>query len=366
MRAASLREGRTSTSATTSPSPSPGFGQVLVQVKACGICGSDLHFAKHGRDDVARGEEMRGRAVARRGAPSSTWPATSSWATSSRPRCSRSGPRPRRPRAGTLVTSVPILLSMAGVEPIVYSNEVAGGYGERMLLSAPMLLEVPNGLDPRHAALTEPMAVGLHAVNRSRIARGRGRARARLRPGRARGDRRPAACRGSGTIVAADFSPARRALAATMGAHEVVDPAAEPRSTSGTAPAAGGRSSSSRRSACPASSTARCATRPSGARIVVVGVCMEPDSITPFCGDRQGAQHPVLLRVRPDRVRRHAPLDRRGRHRRVADDHRRGRSRRRRRRVRRARRTRTSTARSSSSPEPDVTSPGDLNGDRIG
>ena len=30
---------------------------------------------------------------------------------------------------------------------------------------------VPNGLDPRHAALTEPMAVGLHAVNKSRIER---------------------------------------------------------------------------------------------------------------------------------------------------------------------------------------------------
>ncbi len=38
-----------------------------------------------------------------------------------------------------------------------------------MLLSAPLLLQVPNGLDARHAALTEPMAVGLHAVNMSTI-----------------------------------------------------------------------------------------------------------------------------------------------------------------------------------------------------
>ena len=30
------------------PDPVPEFGQVLVEVKACGICGSDLHFAKHG------------------------------------------------------------------------------------------------------------------------------------------------------------------------------------------------------------------------------------------------------------------------------------------------------------------------------
>jgi threonine dehydrogenase-like Zn-dependent dehydrogenase len=30
------------------PEPVPAQGQVLVGVKTCGICGSDLHFAKHG------------------------------------------------------------------------------------------------------------------------------------------------------------------------------------------------------------------------------------------------------------------------------------------------------------------------------
>ena len=33
-----------------------------------------------------------------------------------------------------------------------------------MRLTAGMCLKVPNGLDTRRAALTEPMAVGLHAV----------------------------------------------------------------------------------------------------------------------------------------------------------------------------------------------------------
>ena len=70
---------------------------------------------------------------------------------------------------GTVVTSLPVLLSPKGFEPILSSNTTIGGYAERMLLSAPLLLPVPNGLDPRHAALTEPMAVGLHAVNKSSI-----------------------------------------------------------------------------------------------------------------------------------------------------------------------------------------------------
>ena len=42
------------------PDPMPGPGQVLVAVKACGICGSDLHFAKHGEDMLAAGRQIEG------------------------------------------------------------------------------------------------------------------------------------------------------------------------------------------------------------------------------------------------------------------------------------------------------------------
>ena len=51
MRAAVLRDGRMVLRDDV-PEPVPGPGQVLVAVKACGICGSDLHFAKHGDDDA--------------------------------------------------------------------------------------------------------------------------------------------------------------------------------------------------------------------------------------------------------------------------------------------------------------------------
>src|SRR3546814_17088668 len=79
------------------------------------------------------------------------------------------GPDTVAPKPGTLVTSIPILFTAGGVKPIVFSNEIPGGYGERMLLSAPMISEVPNGLDFRHPALTEPLAVGRPAVNTSQI-----------------------------------------------------------------------------------------------------------------------------------------------------------------------------------------------------
>src|SRR5437660_1389900 len=64
---------------------------------------------------------------------------------------------------GTRVISLPALVTPQGIEGIGYSNDNIGGYAEAMLLSEPLLLEVPNGLAPEHAALTEPLAVGVHA-----------------------------------------------------------------------------------------------------------------------------------------------------------------------------------------------------------
>ena len=47
MRSAVLRHGRMHVRDDV-PEPRPSAGQVLVDVKACGICGSDLHFVVHG------------------------------------------------------------------------------------------------------------------------------------------------------------------------------------------------------------------------------------------------------------------------------------------------------------------------------
>src|SRR5215213_7827917 len=40
--------------------PAPGPGEVLVEVAACGICGSDLHFAKFGAQMMEVGARMEG------------------------------------------------------------------------------------------------------------------------------------------------------------------------------------------------------------------------------------------------------------------------------------------------------------------
>jgi threonine dehydrogenase-like Zn-dependent dehydrogenase len=193
------------------------------------------------------------------------------------------GPDTEAPAAGTLVTSIPILLSMSGIEPIVYSNKTASGYGEQMLLSAPMLLEVPNGLDAGHAALTEPMAVGLHGVNKSGIKPGEGALVLGCGPvGLAiiAGLK----LKGIDTIVATDFSPARRALATHMGATEVVDPREEPAFQAWTR--AGGSKPLVVFEAIgvPGIINDVLKDAPHSTRLVVVGVCMETDHINPFFG----------------------------------------------------------------------------------
>ena len=151
---------------------------------------------------------------------------TCSWATSSAAASSTSARTPTGPAPDTYVTSVPIMVTATGIQNLAYTNLLPCGYSDRMLLSSLLTLPVPNGLAPTHAALTEPMAVGLHAVNRSGLQAGDGAVVVGCGPV---GLAVIAALRllGVAPIVAADLSPARRALAVTMGAHEVVDPREE-------------------------------------------------------------------------------------------------------------------------------------------
>jgi len=265
------------------PEPTPGEGQVLVQTKACGICGSDLHAAVHADRMVALTKE-----------------ATSSAGVGMAPMVFDTardlvmghefaaevldlGPGAAGVSAGQTVVSMPVVFDQSGIHAVGYSNDYPGGYAERMVLSAGLLLEVPNGLDIRRAALTEPMAVGAHAVNRSSVAPGTAALVIGAGPvGLA--VIAALALKGIEPIVAADFSSRRRQLASAMGAHEVVDPREEPaidawRRVDGRHPlvifeAVG----------VPGVIDQAMRAAPQQTEIVVVGVCMETDHVQPFMG----------------------------------------------------------------------------------
>jgi 2-desacetyl-2-hydroxyethyl bacteriochlorophyllide A dehydrogenase len=272
MRASVLRDGRMVLRDDVTE-PVPGPGQVLVGVKACGICGSDLHFAKHGADVLELNDQIDGFGGS--GGMQIQLDRDIFMGHEFSAEVLEAGPDTEAPAAGTLVTSLPVLVSSTGFEPIVYSNKTIGGYAERMLLSAPLLTPIPNGLDPRQAALTEPMAVGLHAVNKSAIERGETALVLGCGPiGIAiiAGLR----LRGVETIVAADYSARRRELAETMGATTTVDPAngspfdgASPRVVFEAVGVPGIIDDILRRA-------------PVGARVVVAGVCMQADTFHPY------------------------------------------------------------------------------------
>jgi 2-desacetyl-2-hydroxyethyl bacteriochlorophyllide A dehydrogenase len=272
MRAAVLRDGRMVYRDDVAE-PVPGPGQVLVGVKACGICGSDLHFAKFGNEVLATTEQMSG--MPGMGGPTVDLSHDVFMGHEFTVEVLEAGPDTDAPARGTVATSLPVLLSAAGVEPIIYSNTTLGGYAERMLLSAPLLMPIPNGLEPGHAALTEPMAVGLHAVNKSEIEPGE---RALVLGCGPIGIAVIAALRNRRveTIVAADYSAKRREMAETMGAHQTIDPAqASPFDTVKPAvvfEAVG----------VPGIIDDVLRRAPRGTRVVVAGVCMQSDTVHPF------------------------------------------------------------------------------------
>jgi threonine dehydrogenase-like Zn-dependent dehydrogenase len=200
------------------PDPTPGRGHVVLEVRACGICGSDLH-ARHHCDDLADDAAATGYDAFMR---------SDQTVVMGHEFCGEvveHGPRTsRRLRPGTLAVSLPMVRTGGRVHTTGLSVHAPGGYAERVLAQEALTLPVPNGLPAPAAALTEPMAVALHAVRRGDV-----------------GKKQVAYVIGCGpiglgviamlkatgvrTVVASDFSPGRRALATAMGADVVVDPA---------------------------------------------------------------------------------------------------------------------------------------------
>ena len=200
--------------------PVPGKGQLLIEVTRGGICGSDLH-ARHHCDDVA--------ASWPRWATRTSCARTRRWCsvTSSRGRVAEHGPGCRK-TAPRVRRSLPCPWSGAAARctRIGLSALAPGAYAEQMLVEESLAFPVPNGLPPDHAALTEPMAVGLHAVRRGEVKKGDVAIVIGCGPVglsvilhlKAKGVRQ---------VIASDFSPGRRALAQACGADVVIDPAAE-------------------------------------------------------------------------------------------------------------------------------------------
>ena len=276
--------------------PEPGPGEVLIRIESCGICGSDLHFAIHGEEmlqdnrdmglpvmtdiakDIVMGHEFAGILEAHGEGCAGTVP------------------------VGTRVAAFPISARDAMPVLVGFSNDVPGAYSEYVVVAEPAALAVPDGLDADVAATTEPMAVAKHAVAKARLDElgGPSEVGALVVGCGPIGLAVIAVLKAAGVenIVASDLSERRRELASAMGATATFDPREDPAHTtflgqvvdmSQTADTPYGlfQMPAMRPSVIfecvgvPGVLSQLSMIAPPRARIVVVGVCMEPDQIRP-------------------------------------------------------------------------------------
>jgi 2-desacetyl-2-hydroxyethyl bacteriochlorophyllide A dehydrogenase len=133
------------------PYPESADGEVVLRIDAVGICGSDMH-AYHGHDPRRQPGLVLGHEYA--------------------------GTIADGPRMGRRVTGNPLIACGAcdycaqGRDNLCSHRAMVGmtrpgAFAEFMSIPAQCLIELPDGMDPLRAALTEPAATALHALNLS-------------------------------------------------------------------------------------------------------------------------------------------------------------------------------------------------------
>lgn len=267
MRAAVLTEDRPRLALADVDEPRPGPGEVVVEVTACGICGSDLHVAAVlGEPGTVLGHEIAG--VVRDAGDDDRW------------------------AVGTPVVARPFFgcgacrHCRAGrqdhcAEFALVGLNRPGGFAELVALRAGELFAVPAEVTGDDQALVEPLAIARRALRRVALDRDE---RVAVLGGGPIGLAAVmwAKALGAAEVLVSEPDAARRALALHLGADRAVDPselAAAAIEADGTAPPV----------------VLECSGRPGvidtgmqvaeiEGRVGVIGICTAPDTILPWWG----------------------------------------------------------------------------------
>src|ERR1700722_10419857 len=134
------------------PRPEPGPGEVLIEIAACGICGSDLHMVLEGyaRPGAILRHEWSG--IVAQAPKGSGWSAGDRVVGNAAPGCGECRPC-RRGRPSDCMRRA--------------SADVAGyrsAFCQYKTAAADGLIRIPDALETRPAALAEPTAIALHAL----------------------------------------------------------------------------------------------------------------------------------------------------------------------------------------------------------
>ena len=144
------------------PVPALGPRDALVEVSHCGICGTDLHLVleRYARPGSVLGHEWAGTVVGvGPDVDAGEWPVGARVVANPTPGCGECRACKRGRPSVCLRREPPDLLDFSH-----------GAFCRYKIVGADRLLRVPDALDTRSAALTEPTAIALHTVNLAGVA----------------------------------------------------------------------------------------------------------------------------------------------------------------------------------------------------
>jgi L-iditol 2-dehydrogenase len=146
------------------PDPRPAGDEVLVRIRACGICGSDIHgwdgSTGRRRPPLIMGHEAAGE-VAAVGPDVTAWKKGDRVTFDSTIYCGACGPC-RTGRVNLCENR-----RVVGVAPLEYRQD--GAFAEYVALPARILYRLPDTLGFPQAAMVEPVSIAIHAVQRVKV-----------------------------------------------------------------------------------------------------------------------------------------------------------------------------------------------------
>ncbi len=292
MRAAVFREMSKPLVVETLPDPEPGPRELILRVRTCGICGSDLHMTEPTSVmplalGSVMGHEFAGEVAGVGSALKGQW------------------------KEGDRVSGFPYIccgdsspcLNFGGGQAVcgkgisIGLGQSHGGYSELVKIGGSGAYRLPDSVSFREGAMVEPLAVGLHAVDMAKMPRGAtvlviGAGPVGLAV------MLWAKFLGARHVIVSEKADTRKQMAAKFGATDAIDPT-QPLTPQVQKIAGKGPDIIFECVGAPGLINMAMMDAPRGCRLVIAGVCQQPDTIVPLMGIVKELELQFVLGYRP-------------------------------------------------------------------
>jgi (R,R)-butanediol dehydrogenase/meso-butanediol dehydrogenase/diacetyl reductase len=277
MRAAVFREMSKPLAIESVPDPVCGPYDIILKIRNCGICGSDLHMTEPSSimplpAGAIMGHEFAGEVVEVGSAAKGLWKSGDRAAGFPFICCGEHSP----------CLNFGLGRGMCAKGSPVGLGQMPGAYSEFVRIGAGSGHRLPESVSFREGAMVEPLAVGLHAVDMAKLARGAtvlvvGAGPVGLSV------MLWANFLGARHVVVSEKAEVRRKMAARFGATDAID-SSQPMTPQVEKIAGRAPDVIFECVGAPGLIGTTMMEAPRGCRIVVAGVCQQPDTIMPLMG----------------------------------------------------------------------------------